>query len=315
MTRKDESSEYYIKRLDENRLKDIETLHKAIYGKKPKKNYFLKKYNTTYAGVKYIGYIAYNTKNIPIAFFGVIPCFIQYGNELILCAQAVDAMTLSHFRYKGIFVKLVRATIDLCKSEGICLVFGFPNQNSYHGLVHTLKWSVTERMELFTIPVNAFPLEKLLRDFRWTEWIYKKYAGWILKKYSIAEPGLPSSVIAEGYGGVYRNEEYLKYKSNDKQVIQIGNSKAWIKIRNGLIIGDLSGEAQHFHLLMNTIKKIAKLLGISRIFFHASPGTRLHTLFEKWYKAEASFPVIFLELEASVPLEKIKFTFADIDIF
>ena len=165
MNHKKENREYSIARLDENKLKDLEILYKVVYGHKPAKNYLLKKYNTAYTGAQYIGHIAYDKENIPIAYFGVIPCFIQYGDQIILSAQAADAMTLPQYRYKGFFVALAKKTFDLCRAAGIKLVFGFPNQNSYHGLVHKLEWKMTEYMECFTIPANSFPAGILVTTF------------------------------------------------------------------------------------------------------------------------------------------------------
>ena len=316
MNHKNEIREYRIERLNENSLKDLETLHKAVYGHGPEKKCFPKKYNTSYTGAQYIGYIAYNNKNIPIAYFGVIPCFIQYNNKIVLCAQAVDAMTLSQYRYKGIFMELAKSTFTLCKSNGINLIFGFPNQNSFHGLVNKLSWRTTENMELFTIPVNSFPLASLSQHFKWTNLMYKKYSKWVLQKYLLMQQGLSNSVISEGYGGVYRNEQYFQYKTySDTQVIKIGSAMVWIKIKKDLIIGDIHVTEKHFCEVMTAIKKIAKRLGITRIFFQVSPGTQLHSLFARQYKSESSFPVIFLDLGAGIPLDKIKFSFADIDIF
>src|SRR6266496_1337813 len=316
MNRKDEHNEYNLVRLDENKLKDLETLYKAVYGHKPAKNYLLKKYNTAYTGAQYIGHIAVDSKNIPVAYFGVIPCFIQYNEKIILAAQAADAMTLSQYRYKGFFVELARKTFDLGKEAGIQLVFGFPNQNSYHGLVHKLGWKMTEYMERFSIPVNSFSLESFSQHFGLTRGLYKKYIQWILNKYFLPEQGLSNSVIAEGFGGVYRDDRYLKYKTySETKVIKIGNAKVWIKIQNGFVIGDIEMTGNDFEALISGIKKIAKRVGTANIFFQVSPGTRLHTLFTEKYKPAPSFPIIFLDLGADIPLNKLKFSFADIDIF
>ncbi len=316
MNHKNEDSEYSIARLDENKLKDLETLYKTVYGQKPGKNYLLNKYNTAYTGAQYIGHIAYESENIPVAYFGVIPCFIQYNDQIVLAAQAADAMTLFQYRYRGFFIELAKKTFDLCRTAGIQLVFGFPNQNSYHGLVHKLGWKMTEYMERFSIPVNSFPLESLSQHLEWTKWMYKKYTKWILNKYFLPDLGLPNSVIAEGFGGVYRNERYLKYKSySETKVIKIGDAKVWMKIQNDFIIGDLEMAEDDFDAVINGIQKIAKRLGAANIFFQVSPGIQLHELFAKKYKPIPSFPVIFLDLGAGIPLNKLKFSFADIDIF
>src|SRR4030095_6386931 len=146
MNYKTGNMEYSIVRLGENNLKDLEILYREVYGHKPVKNYLFKKYNTAYTGAQYVGHIAYNSENIAVAYFGVIPCFILYNDQIILSAQAADAMTLSSHRYKGLFVELAKKTFDLCRAAGIQLIFGFPNQNSYHGLVHKLEWKGTEYM-------------------------------------------------------------------------------------------------------------------------------------------------------------------------
>ena len=316
MNHKNETGEYRIARLDENKLRDLEILHEAIYGRKPAKNFLLKKYNTAYTGTQYVGHIAYSGENIPIAYFGVIPCFIQYNDQIVLSAQAADAMTLSQYRYKGFFVELAKKTFDLCRTAGILLVFGFPNQNSYHGLVYNLGWKNTEYMERFNIPINAFSLESLSQHFTWSKRLYKKYTQWILRKYFSPDPGLSNSVIVEGFGGVYRDDRYLQYKTySDTEVIKIGDAKAWIKIKNGLLIGDLEGAEDNFDEVIDVIKQIAKRLGVSNVSFQVSPGLQLHTLFTKKYKSIPSFPVIFLDLGLGMPLNKLKFNFADIDIF
>jgi hypothetical protein len=316
MNHKNENREYSIVRLDENKLNDLETLYKAVYGHKPAKDYLLKKYNTAYTGTQYIGHIAYDSENIPVAYFGVIPCFIKYNDQIVLSAQAADAMTLSQYRYKGFFVELAKNTFDLCKAAGIQLIFGFPNQNSYYGLVHKLGWKMTEYMERFSIPVDSFPLESLSQHFGWLKWMYKEYTNWVLHKNISLQPGLSNSVVAEGFGGVYRDDRYLQYKTySNTQVIKIGNAKIWMKIQNGFIIGDLELTEFDFDVVIDRLKKIAKRLGAANIFFQVSPGTQVHHLFAKKYKPIPSFPVIFLDLGARIPLNKLKFSFADIDIF
>src|SRR4051812_37139083 len=119
MNHKDEKREFSIVRLDANKLKDLEILYKAVHHQKLSKSYLLKKYNTAYTGAQYIGYIAYDREKIAVAYFGVIPCFIQFNDRIILSAQAADAMTHPEYRYKGFFVELAKKTFDLCRTTGI----------------------------------------------------------------------------------------------------------------------------------------------------------------------------------------------------
>src|SRR5689334_7506717 len=152
------TKEYSIVRLTRERLKDLARLHSAVYAPVPD-DYYFKKYNTAYTGVEYVGFIAYQF-SLPIAFYGVIPSFIQYKNTRVLAAQSADTMTHPAYRLKGMFMDLSNKTFALCRQLGIQLVYGFPNQNSYHGALK-LGWKETEKMDCFLLRVNTLPLKSL----------------------------------------------------------------------------------------------------------------------------------------------------------
>lgn len=306
--------EYEIERLDESRISDLEKLHAAVYNKKSLSSYFAKKYNTAYTGISYIGYIAYKEK-LPIAFYGVIPCFIQYENRVILSAQSADTMTHPEHRYKNLFVNLASMCLELCKQNNIKLVFGFPNQNSYHGFIK-LGWKITEIMDCFIIPVKAAFWGDLCSKFSLSRWLYNRYIKVVLNKYVQTKTGLPNLLMSEEYAGVCRSQEYLRYKTySHTQVILLNGSKLWINIKNGITIGDMEVKEDTFNDVINTLKKLSKKLGVKQIYFHACKHTYMHNLFVKQYSAIPSFPIIFHDFDSGLTLEKIKFTFADIDIF
>ena len=304
------SKEYTLTRLSKESLTAVEQLYEAVYGHRPAAHFFDRKYDTAYTGVSYIGYIAWNREQLPVAFYAVTPCLLQYEGSVILSAQSTDTMTHPDYRFKGMFMELSRLTFILCMESGIRLIFGFPNQNSYPGAIR-MGWKETETMDCFIIPVNTLPLEYLTR--KWT--LYKKL---ILKKYLTPQAGIPNSSIAAGFAGIEREDAYLQYKKySATQVIQIGKSKLWIKINNALIIGDMEQvDASNFDSVILATKKIAGRLGIRKIFFQSSPATTLHQLFNSRYTPIPSFPILFYDLGIEdIRLEKIKFTFSDIDIF
>src|SRR4029077_1085612 len=146
--------EYFIERMSNDNLEDLSLLHKEVYGAPRPEHYFYKKYDTAYTGVEYVGFIAYNRQNHPVAYYGVIPCFIQWKDEIILAAQSADTMTHPGYRNKGLFAELSGMTFDLCKKSGIRVLFGFPNQNFYRAVINKPGWTTIETMEYFTIPVK-----------------------------------------------------------------------------------------------------------------------------------------------------------------
>ena len=311
-----ESKEYSITRLNKNNLNDLAKLHSDVYGAAVAGNYFPKKYDTAYTGVENVGFIAYNPNGLPVAYYGVIPCFIQFGSQIILAAQSADTMTHPQHRYKGMFMELSNMTFVLCRELGIRLIFGFPNQNFYRAAINKWGWQIRDTMDYFTIPVNGFPLEAVLKRFGLRK-LYIRYTEYIMKKESVMVTGVANSVLADGFAGVCRDDKYLQYKMYSRtKVIKIGDSKVWVSNKHGLLIGDMEGvDEKNFSAVIEELKKIAKKAGVRQIQFHCSPGTSLHKLFVKSYKAIKSFPTIFQDFGSPVSLEKIKFTFADIDIF
>src|ERR1700712_960345 len=183
MSDKIQKKGYHIERLSRGNLDALEKLYNATYGRSHPEGYYSKKYDTAYTGVEYLGYIAFNENQNPIAFYGVIPCLIRYADTLFLAAQSADTMTHPKYQFKGLFVQLANLTFDLCREEGISLVFGFPNQNSLHGFLVKLKWQMTETLDYFDLPVNIVSVERLIKKFGFSRKLYAKYQDYILKDY------------------------------------------------------------------------------------------------------------------------------------
>jgi hypothetical protein len=129
--------------------------------------------------------------------------------------------------------------------------------------------------------------------------------------------GIANSALADGFAAVYRDEDYLEYKLYSKtKVIGIGKVKIWISNKHGIMIGDINGLTNaNFIATIKTLKWMAKLAGIRQIQFHCSEGAALQQLFSLHYPALPSYPVLFQDFGAAIAPEKIKFNFADIDIF
>ena len=305
-----------VERLDKSRLKDLVKLHGAVYNSRLSPDYFGKKYDTAFTGVEDIGYIAYDRKGEPIAYYGVIPCFIEYHDEFVLAAQSADTMTHPMHRYQGLFVELAARTYDLCREKGILLVFGFPNQNSYKGLVDRLGWTVSENLYRFTIPLNSIPFEPLFEKYNWSQQIYSRFKRRALSRSETLDTGLANSVVKEGFAGVRRNGQFFQYKTySNTTVVKLASGKAWIKIKNGLDIGDMDVAEEDFKIAINSLKRLAIRIGVTQLSFQVSPSTKLYSCFAKEAEPIPSFPVGLKNLGANIPMEKIKFTLADLDIF
>lgn len=309
-------TDLHIERLQAGNIPHLNKLHRAIYGHRLPSDYFIKKYDTAFTGVKDMGYIAFNSSGMAVGFYGVIPCFLQDGDKTVLSAQSADTMTHPEYRNLGLFTRLANLTVDLCKANKILIIFGFPNQNSYPGFIHKLRWQQTDIMSCFIIPINTQWWKRLMRKLPFAGRLYPFYINWILKKYGVPQSGLPNSVLLNGFGGVKHDDYFLKYKTySPTRVIGADNALVWLKINHRLTIGDICLATDDFDAVLNKVIGIARQAGINEVIFNTSPGTKLHHLFSGRYPSMPTFPVIFKDLGSGLKLNRLKFTMADIDIF
>lgn len=310
------AKEYTFERLSRENLSGLDELYTAVYGRRPAAGYFQKKYDTGYTGAAWLGYIAFNRENVIVAYYGVMPCLIRYSGTTILSAQSGDTMTHPGFRYKGMFVELSQITFALCAREGVRLLFGFPNQNSYHGAITKLGWKQTETMECFIVPVRTLPLATLANRFPSLRGLYRRYSRLIIRGKEVKEREMPNSVLLDGYNGLLRSQRYMQYRMySDNRVMRIGGAIVWLKMDHDLVVGDVVLDGADFDVVLASLGRIAGLLGLRRILFQSCPGTSLHRMLAGRFPGTASFPVLFQDLGSGLSPETIKFTFADIDIF
>jgi hypothetical protein len=197
------------------------------------------------------------------------------------------------------------------------LLFGFPNQHSYHGVITKLDWKPAENLSVFSIRVKPYWPAWVLRKLKLLKPFYRVYRSLVLKRYKIPAKGLESSLSACDFAAVYRSPEYLNCKTyNASFVIQAGPVSVWLSDRHHLMIGDMENVKEAgFKLVMRVLKKLAVRLGIREIQFHVSPASPLHTIWAAHCTPRPSYPVVFRDFGSAIPPEKIKFSFADIDIF
>jgi hypothetical protein len=307
---------YTTERLSLHNIADMDLLYQAVYGHKRPRGFFSKKYDTKYTGAEYIGYLAYNQQHQPIAFYGVIPTLVRYIGKTILAAQSADTMTHPGYRNIGLFTTLANLTYALCKQEGILFVFGFPNQNSLPGLIK-LGWGFNETLDRFEMSVVGMPpLQKITRKYPALKSAYSWYANRVLKGFLTDQKGVQNSVLNDGYDGVFRDDMYVRYRSySPTQVIEIDGVLFWIKLQNGLQVGDVENVADNFESAMQKLKVLAHKLGAAQIYFQVSPKTTLHTLLAGINQPVPAFQAGFKIIVGDISPENIKFTLADIDIF
>jgi hypothetical protein len=297
-------NKYTVTRIRQEDMQDLEKLFRKVYQRPVSHGYFEKKLATGYAGLDRAGFIASSSEGEVVACLCIVPCFVLVNGKRIKAAQLTDGMTDSSHRRNGLFGKLVTAILELSKESGIELLFGFPNQDSYQPLLKN-GWEQEQQLDRFVIPVERSAL-----------WLFRRLTGLKILK-SGERPDNIHSVIRDGFDGIERNPSYINYKLalSNYGLVKTADGKAWAKTGSNLSIGDMEVEDAGFERLLKQVYREAIRNGVFNIHFQCSRGTRLHYLFGKKYSAIPSFPVLMKKINPHLDTCRIKFTYADIDIF
>jgi len=89
-----------------------------------------------------------------VGHYAVAPAKMNFNNKLALTALSNNTMINPDYGRRGIFTKLASNLYARIKDYGVQLVWGFPNQASYHGFVHRLNW----------LPIKDIPTLTLSKD-------------------------------------------------------------------------------------------------------------------------------------------------------
>lgn len=81
-----------------------------------------------------------------VGHYALIPMPLWLRGSLIRACFSMTTMTHPDFQGRGIFTRLATDTYDSCKKYGVEIIYGFPNQNSYHGFTIKLGWKGFDRV-------------------------------------------------------------------------------------------------------------------------------------------------------------------------
>ncbi len=310
--------DYIFKRVTEESYPDLLALHQAAYGKRETPGYYKHKMNTGYLGSSHLAYIAYSKKDgAPVAFYGVYPYQVQYKGQVYLVAQSGDTMTHPAHSGKGLFTELAKVTYALAKENGIQFVFGFPNHKSFPVLTKKLGWGYKENMNSYAIKVFTLPLAAVAKKSYILRVMYASYLKVMISFFKSSTKLIPNSVITDKLGGVYRTPAFVKYKQfYDNYFIDLNGKAAWVKVDGDMIVGDmeLMSDREMLHA-MSKLKQIAFWLGCIRIIWQVGKDTPLDHLLKGKAELGEGIYVCHLDLQSSLPLDDIKYVYADYDTF
>jgi hypothetical protein len=308
------NTRYRVERLSPENMPLLVQLYQQVFKKKATVEFFRKKYATKSFGAEHIGYLAFDKNNFPAAFYGVIPCLFQIGSKDILAAQSADTMTHENHRNRGLFVQLAQKTYELAKANNIKFIFGFPNENSYRGLIK-LEWHfVPEKLKLFTLKASWLPYAKVLFKSKLLSNIYHQLTKFLLSDKTAERTIFPN----KSFNCMMRDEPFISYKkSNETFFSRFEGQDIWIKIDGLFKVGFVQ-----FHQQVDSgkfkkkIKTMASILGCSQVCFITHKDSPLYNALIRVIQPVDSYSIGFYNLtNEKFQFDQIGFEYCDIDTF
>ncbi|GEM_PF-1169412 len=315
---------YEYKKIDANNLADLVFLVEKVTGKQLSVRYYHKKYSTPWGGGQYHGWLAYGkSSGQVVSVAAALPlCAVLPDGRKVPMTQMIETFTLPEHRGRGLMSRMVKMIIAEHKEAGTRLFFGLLNQNNEYGFVHKLGFTKTHSMEYYPLKINTFPLEALCRRGRFS-WLFRWWADRVIAAYR-APPGfvLENSALAEGFGSVLHDQLFFQYKSFTlNQLCRFNGIDAWLKFESGLLVGDVGlpencSDAQFDQWLL-TLQKIARRMGLRKIFFQTYPESRLREKLAARMPPHVSWSVCCLAGDSEMRpfLEEMRFGFGDFETF
>jgi Acetyltransferase (GNAT) domain len=208
-----------------------------------------KKYSCKFGGVGGFSYAALTETGEAAACVGVLPWPIRFGKRTELAAQMVDVATHHEHRRRGLFTQLGEMVREIWDAAGFSFLFGFahPKGPAFPGWVGSLGYTHLEEVSLveYAIPVQTLWIERLARRARAFGAVYDRWLERTLKPHLARDPVPANSFLAEGFAGTDRDARFFNYKNLlGNQVLAVEGGRVWVKIRRGLIVGDMEAAAE-----------------------------------------------------------------------
>ena len=173
--------QFSLKRTDQ--LKEHEKaqflhLFSLVFSKSMTVSQFNRKYLRTPFGYSYHGLMKAN--NAVVGAYNTIPYNYDFFGESVTFCLSVDTMVDQQYRcrYPLALLKMANSVFDLMRQDGICFIFGSPNDNAYTYTTKVLKWSGMGELDFYVLPRN---LGAVIPQLRWLNFLSRVCVGALVR--------------------------------------------------------------------------------------------------------------------------------------
>ena len=306
-------SEYEFIQISESLIDDFLDLQAIVTGNRANRETIQNRFDTGVFGASYVGYLAYDSSGSPAAYYGVFPITLSVSGQHVLGAQSGSTMTHPDHQKRGLFVAAAQKTYELAQEQGVKIVFGFPNRNSFPGFSKKLGWSFVDDFYDFVIPTNRLPIGALANRIIGRNPFLKH-----IERHSVASKLVRAADMLMS-DGVLKDENFLTYKLQDKSchLLEIDGFVLLAKITAGTF---RLGEVGHFDIerlpdFIAALEHLARKSFCHRIQVTVSSQHWLFDYLSMHNKPSVSLPIGGLVLGDDLDMKRMSFCWADADTF
>jgi hypothetical protein len=289
----------------------------AFHGRAVDTGWFERKYGCENRSVRGFACVAFGPNGEAAGSVGLLPWLVRYGERLELAGQLVDVATGSEHRGRGLFVRLAEVVRDVCGARGVSFLFGFPNEAAYPIWIAKLGYSHVDDLVEYRFAVRTLPAEKAFSRIGVLQRLHENYAQHLLDRLD-AGNAMKNSLTSEGFGCVERNAAFYAYKSAfaGSRVLSVDGGLVWLRLGGQLFLGDIEARDEpDLERTLQAVRRLATRLGTTPVVFQTSRGTRLDAYLSGRWNRLPGLPIIHRNIDSQIPVEKLKFTFGDLDNF
>lgn len=167
-----------VRPFEEGDFPAVRELYANVWGRRRSDSYDRMRFVETMDGLP-IATCGWSKDNELAGFFTLWPLELSDGRRVVQGAEAMDVMTDSRFRGKGVFPALADRAAHMAAERGVKLLFGAPNEAIYESYLKRLAWASPTMIRTYLRPLalpGAVPLRGLA-SAAWRLWTGGSGAG------------------------------------------------------------------------------------------------------------------------------------------
>ena len=211
-------------------------------------------------------------KGLPVGQYAVCPLFINVGEKVILGAQSLDTMVRDGYRKRGLMIRLAEECYRAAEKMGVHVVYGYPNERSYHGLVDRLGFDDVGTIPLYTKALRGGEWGSSSIDGEWVVETVEAVDGSFDLLWDHVRGGTGVGVTRDCHYLDWRYRRFPDYPYHQLAIRHRGEMVGYvvmaIRSRRGIVADFLALKPEHAVFLVRHIERYLGKRGCQEILFY-----------------------------------------------